>query len=254
MSANKRSKVFSNTLGAVLYRAVCILLVITALTSWSVSGLYAKYVSAGSVDENANVARIGIEQFKLIHRAKATTSRDYSKLVPGADIPAPHVSLKINSEVSYTLYLNITLTIPADLANSQSDYKHVCVAYTDDSGSVSDIVYFTVDSSKWVFVKTVSGTDSSDQTQQGDDAATGTDGNQVGATTSAQYTTITYVYKYTTNFVAGTTYDYTTNQLEIITGDVIYVSENYNREKLPANALEFSLGFDLYLKQYISEE
>lgn len=244
MSANKRGKSLGKSFGAMLYRAVCILLVFTVLTSWSVSGLYAKYVSGSSVDENANVARMGIEEFKLIDRAEATSARDFSKLVPGADIPAPHISLKINSEVSYTLYLKITLTIPSGLESMQSNDKHVCVAYTDDSGSVSNIVYFTVDSSKWEFVKTVSGTDSSDQTQQGDDA---TDGNQ----TTTATTTLTYVYKYKTNFVAGTTYDYTADsaQLKITTGDVIYVSQYYDKTN---SGSEFSLSFDAYLKQYIN--
>lgn len=67
----------------------------------------AKYVSSESSEGSGSVASLGIKLFEL-KEGSLLESVDYRQAVPGFDIPAPRISLHINSEVSYTLYLKVT--------------------------------------------------------------------------------------------------------------------------------------------------
>ena len=122
--------------GRTLYRVVCFLFALVALSAWAVSGVYAKYVSSDSINSTAGVARMGVKEFKISEHKVIDISEDFDKLakyqystlyeftndivdskpykaystvIPGLNIPKdPFVQLKIeNSEVSFELYIII---------------------------------------------------------------------------------------------------------------------------------------------------
>lgn len=128
------AKFIGQSLRRKLYWAVCILFALTALTVWSVSGVYAKYVDAASVNGSAGVAKMGIATFELmehelidisadldeitgdeinysslydLHPDNTVQNNTYSKVIPGTDIPKdPFINLQLSSnEVSYQLYV-----------------------------------------------------------------------------------------------------------------------------------------------------
>ena len=120
------------SVGGILYRTVGVLLVLTLLSIWLVSGLFAKYVTSGNDSDSAHVAGTGIVTFDVVeHKAEETGTNSgvyrllsgeqnevkgnlYSKVLPGVDIPKdPFVKLKlVNAEVAYTLYLQVTESNP----------------------------------------------------------------------------------------------------------------------------------------------
>ena len=127
------SKLSGQSFRRTLFRTVCILSTLVALTAWSVSGVYAKYVDVASMNGNAGVAYMGVKEFRLLeHKAdpivddnlqdmldvdrlykldltKTVLNNTYSKVIPGVDIPKdPFIELELQSnEVSYVLYLKV---------------------------------------------------------------------------------------------------------------------------------------------------
>lgn len=215
MSREKLNKINKQSFAGMLYRTVCLLLIVAIimLAVWSISRVYAKYVSFDNPNSSANVAGVGVEIFNLVQYGQAVAGIDYSKVVPGADIPGPHIQLKINSEVSYTLYVDVTI--------------HGCPTYLNDDGEEVDAVYFGL-TDKWEFVKSA---------------------DNGGYTTS----TYKYVVDNTNNvknyvFKAGVEHKYIdADEITVLQDDVIYVSELYRNSVDGA----FSLKFEAYIQQVL---
>ena len=203
--------------GSTLCRALCILLIVAMLVAWSVSGVYAKYVTADNSSNSANVAGVGVEIFNLVEHGKAIAGADYSKVIPGVDIPGPHIRLKINSEVSYTLYLEIT-------ARNFPTYINV-------DGQQVKVVYFDL-TDDWELVNTA----------------------QAGSNTTYTYK---YVVDKTNNvnnyvFKAGETHSYVDeDEITVLQNDVIYVSEKYSELYGNSDQLSFFLKFNAYVQQVV---
>ena len=195
-----------------LYRTVCILVALTALTVWAVSGVYAKYVDSASVDGSPGVAGMGVTKFRLVEHQVEDISDNlsealkedrlykltddylptgkgytYKKVIPGTDIPKdPLIELVLeNNEVSYELYLIVT----------------------ESDNFPEMITYELMD--EW--------------------EETETEG----------------VYRYNAVFFAGTPLD---TSIFILKDNKIKVSERFNSEE----NVSFSLTFTAYLQQYIS--
>lgn len=191
MSIDTNVKKTQFSVGNIIYWTIGILLVLTLLSIWLVTGLFAKYVSSAASDNEVRVAGTGGATLELLeHRAydaegyadayggeyrldltDEVRENNYTKVLPGVDIPKdPFVRLKIkNAEVDFELYIQIT----------ESEYFPEYVTY-----SVTD---------KWECV----------------DAANG-------------------IYKYKVYFDAGETYDFTgRNTIPILKSNKLFVSEHY---------------------------
>lgn len=103
-----RGKHIKTPLGRILFRASFILAGVAVIAAGSVS--YAKHLSAEEAKQSAGVANMGVTLFELVENGNAANDLriDYTKVVPGADIPGPHIRLKINSEVSWLLFVKVT--------------------------------------------------------------------------------------------------------------------------------------------------
>lgn len=205
-SLRKTAKRFS---GGIPVWAICILFVISLLAAWSVGEVYARYATSGDSDDTGNVASVGIESFELFEHGNGVESIDYTKVVPGADIPGPHVKLKIDAQVNYTLYVKVTSVNfpPAD----------------GDGNEVQTVSYSL--SETWRLVNTTT-------EQKGND----------------KYTVSTYEYIVGTEgentdcvFKAGTPYEM---EIKILKDDVIYISQYYDPD-----TTKFTLAFEAYLRQ-----
>lgn len=116
--------------GSILYWTVGSLLILTMLTTWLLSGFYAKYVTTDNVEDGARVARGGAV-YLWEHKAKETgknsgiyelleddddlvAKNKYKKVLPGVDIPKdPFVRLDLEkAEVDYVLYLEVIKSDP----------------------------------------------------------------------------------------------------------------------------------------------
>ena len=215
MSRNLSNKTKKQSLGSMLYRTACVLLALVMLTAWAVFGVYAKYATEGGSNDSAGVAKVGVEVFNLVQYGQTVAGIDYSKVVPGADIPGPHIQLKINSEVSYTLYLEIT--------------SSNCPIYLNVDGNEVKVVYFDL-TDKWELVKTVNE----------DNYTTCTYKYVVNVINGEK----DYVFK------AGVEHLYTdTNEITILQDDVIYVSERYAELNASNGESSFSLKFVTYVQQ-----
>ena len=213
MSREELININKRSFASVLFRTACILLIITILAVWSVSVVFARFVNSDNSNNSADVAGVGVEVFNLVEYGQAVAGIDYSKVVPGADIPGPHIRLKINSEVSYALYIDITV--------------HNKPTYINDDGEEVDAVYFDL-TDNWEFVKAV---------------------ENGGYTTS----TYKFVVDKTNNvknyvFKAGEEHTYVgNNEITILQDDVIYVSEFYRNSGNGA----FSLKFEAYIQHVL---
>ena len=218
MSRDKNSKKSKSSINNIMYRTVGTLFVLTMLSLWLLSGLFAKYVVTGNAKGSARVANDGILKFELLeHEANETyehsgiyeldsskevnentygeeiNGKTYGKVIPGVDIPKdPFIRLKLDkNEVSYELFVKVTKSDP----------------FPED-----DVTYKLTDNWKWV--KTEDGVDT---------------------------------YQYVTNegkpyiFLAGTPFDDT---IYILENNKLEVSEHY-----VAKDGEFSLTFSAYMKQ-----
>lgn len=205
------------SVGSTLWRALCILLIVAILVVLSVSGVYAKYATSDNSSNSANVAGVGVEIFNLVEHGKAVAGADYSKVIPGVDIPGPHVQLKINSEVSYTLYLQITTrNFPI---------------YINVDGEQVKVVYFDV-TDNWELINTV----------------------EVGGNTTYTYKYVVDNTDNTKNYVfkAGVEHTYVeANEITVLKDDVIYVSERYSELYGNSENLSFLLKFEAYIQQVL---
>ena len=113
-----RGKLIKSSLGRKLLRASFILVGIAVVAAGTVS--YAKYISGKESKQSAGIANMGVELFELVEYGNPVNDLkiDYTKVVPGADIPGPHIRLMINSEVSWTLFVRVTQTgLPLKFVN-----------------------------------------------------------------------------------------------------------------------------------------
>ena len=141
MRSGKYIKKSQRSVGAIVQWTVGSLLVLTLLSTWLVSGLYARYMVSDSRYDTARVASTGIGKLELWEHfaeetdtnsgiyhltAKTATGNEYNKVLPGVDIPKdPTISLQINkAEVRYALYVKVTESEPFP--------DHVTYSLTDD--------------------------------------------------------------------------------------------------------------------------
>ena len=216
MSRDELNKINKPPFGSTLSCTVCILLVVAILVAWSVSGVFAKYVTSDNSSNSAGVAGVGVEIFSLAEHGQTVVGFDYSNVVPGVDIPGPHIQLKINSSVSYTLYLKVT--------------TFNCPTYIDVEGEQVQVVYFDM-TADWEPVESVT-----------------VDGYTVSTykfVVGTADTVSNYVFK------AGEEYSYVDdNEITILKDDVIYVSERYG-EFRDSEDLSFSIKFEAYILQVL---
>lgn len=208
---------------SILYWAVCIIIVLT-LIGLTLGEVYAKYISSNNSDDSANVANVGVEVFELVEHGEEKNTQYYydcKKIIPGVDIPGPHVKLKINSEVSYALYVKVTVP------NAK------CIKYGNDGNSPTEeqTVTFSV-LSEW---------GSPVETQEVKDK------------TSNVLLYTVYTYKYATVFKPATEYNYTKDEgalgeIKVLEGDVVKVSQYF---KPDSEDFSFSLAFEAYIRQVI---
>ena len=131
MSRGKYAKKTQLSVGNIIYWMVGVLLILTMLTIWLVSGLFAKYVISDNRGDSAHVASTGIKKLELLeHKANEFPEEDsgeyrldldtevtrnaYEKVLPGVDIPKdPFIRLELDkAEVDYELYIKVTESNP----------------------------------------------------------------------------------------------------------------------------------------------
>lgn len=279
MSGGKLTK---TSIGKILLRTLPFLLGIAIIVVGSVS--YAKYVSSHAIDDSASTAGMGIEIFELDKYGSQETNVDYTQIVPGADIPGPHIKLRINSEVSYTLYVKVTETgfpvpVEADKENKNSLYYSTRNAIVgnikDKDGNTTPHEVISYDmSSRWAWVATELGE------INGVKYCTKTYKYNVVGDVSESTVSSDYIFKPTTkyNYTDVDVKDYTTlKELQLLANDSIFISQYYGdyvygdyerdengKPKLDANGnlvyeegvyqqtQKFSLSFKAYIKQVLN--
>ncbi len=110
-----------------IFRLAAILLILTLVSSWFISGLLAKYVNRQSFEDAGRVAKTG-RVAVLEHEAvlsgglytldmsSVVTGNTYTAVLPGTDIPKdPYVYLDGSQEVAYALYVEIYTNVPAEV-------------------------------------------------------------------------------------------------------------------------------------------
>lgn len=245
-----RGKILKKTYRSILYWSVCALIVIT-LVAFAISEVYAKYVTSGGLNDSANVAGVGVEVFELVghgdHGTEDTfvaewnnTGRKYecNLLIPGVDIPGPHVKLKINSDVSYTLYIKVK--VPKNVG-CLSFVNAVDQPLPDDEevDDKEEKTVFLKMNRHWVEERAYR--------EKSDDY-------------------IVYTFKYSLTdaatvpdyvFKAGVEYVHDTDEteIEILNDDRIYVSDKFDYSAFKhetVNAVDFTLSFEAYIRQVIA--
>ena len=125
MNRIKYDKKSQHSVYNIIFRAVGILLTLTMLSLWLVSGIFAKYVIAYPYSDAANVAGTGAHILLLEHEAslengiytldtsEEVTANTYEKVIPGVDIAKdPFIRLNIDSAVQYELYIKVIESNP----------------------------------------------------------------------------------------------------------------------------------------------
>lgn len=126
MDKSKYDKKSQLTAQNIVIWTVGILLMLTTLSTWLVSNLFAKYVINDTSENSATVAAGGAVVELWEHKANLNNGiyeldeatevigYTYNKVIPGVDIAKdPFVRLEIsNAEVSYALYVQITESNP----------------------------------------------------------------------------------------------------------------------------------------------
>lgn len=155
--ADSRNRKQSMSVQGILYYAVAGLFVLTMLSVWMVSGLYAKYTTVGSELDSARVGK-GLQLQLLEHEAELVNGEyvlhdgknntddvevaknTYSKVLPGVDIRKdPFVRLSGTCEVDYRLYVQITEeNFPSYENKNGESVKAVTYDVTDDWEYVPD--------------------------------------------------------------------------------------------------------------------
>lgn len=234
----------------VLVWAICVLLVITTITTWSVSGVYAKYIYGDSINGSAGVAHMGVIKFELTEHKFIDISNDlkkvaeydrlymldlentvtggegntYTKVIPGVDIPKdPFINLVLDSnEVSYELYLKV----------EEKDFPTTLL----EDGETRVIDY-------WLTADWEKADDNKDQ-KSGLYKFVGTIENVINNGFFAAGT------KYTFQYSAEKTNN---TSIRILEDNIIKVSEHFNSEPdINNQPTQFSLTFTAYLQQVIN--
>ena len=156
MRTDNNAKRTKRSVGALVYMAVGVLLTLTLLTTWFLSGLYAKYVVSGNRSDSAQVAGAGVVKLELwehsavlkdgVYELDQTAEVDknsYGKVIPGVDIAKdPFIKLELQDPpVDYELYLNVT----------ENNFP----TYTTGGKSVKAVTYELRE--EWEFVKEQNG-------------------------------------------------------------------------------------------------
>lgn len=125
MNEFENTKKSKHSVNNILFWSVGILLIVTMLSSWFVSGLFAKYIVTETYADAAIVAGAS-GQLKLLeheaslengeyklNQAKEVTGNTYEKVIPGVDIAKdPFIKLDIDSKFTYELYVKVIKSNP----------------------------------------------------------------------------------------------------------------------------------------------
>ena len=221
-----RGNIMKKPLGRILFWTICIVLAVAVCTAGSIS--YAKYISSENMNDHSDVANMGVELFELQEHGVLRQNVDLTQVVPGADIDGPHIRLKINSEVSYTLFLRI---IHDEFPES---YK-----YIDEEGveNVVDTVYYTVMKDQWTLYEAYKDGDKYVEVYQ--------------FVVSNENGEKDHVFK------ASTPYNYTyygegaMGEITVLLGDVIYISQYYDYTfvRNQGHTKDFTISFEAFIRQ-----
>ena len=228
----------------ILLRTAFVLVGVTVFAVGSFS--LARYVSSEEAESSAGVARLGIKVFEL-KDGDLRANIDYTQVVPGFDIPVPCISLHLESEVSYTLYLKVTEGSDVGAVHDWSDPLFTmgnAIKGLDDKGNTHDVVSYSM-APWWSYMAT----DADDYVENGMtyhvkyyryNLAADTDhGGSAAPDVKADYM-----------FKAGEEYNYTAGEagmIELLNGGAIIISQYYGvRDDDPPR---FSLGFEAYIRQ-----
>lgn len=162
MDRTKYGKNSKRSFGNIIYWTAGALLILTMISTWLLSGLFAKYVNTEAYSESARVAAGGVIDlweheatlnngiYELDENVKIKKNT-YNKVIPGVDIAKdPFVSIDLqNAEVSYELYVQVTeskefpatvtysLTNDWELVNaSKGIYKYKSILNKGFSGDI----------------------------------------------------------------------------------------------------------------------
>ena len=227
MSGGRFGNALKQPLGKFLFWLTFGLILFTLLTAGVAS--YAKYVSSQESNNVAGVADMGIEIFELKEHGVTFDNVDLTKVVPGVDIPGPHIKLKMYSEVSWAVYVKVTERgFPvADELDYRPGNK---ITGRGNDGRLHNVVIYDV-SADWELVDVEKSKDP--------------DG------------TMHYVktYRYNEVFQPATSYDLTdsTTAIQFLAGEYIFISEHYgnydyeNGGNKPGP--QFGLTFEAYIRQ-----
>lgn len=247
------AKLFKQSSRRALYWVVCILLVLTVLTSWSVSGVYAKYVDSASATDYAGVAHMGIPKFELLEHKSIDISDEldkivgaennyrslyeldftttvlnnsYEKVIPGIDIPKdPFINLVLqNNEVNYELYIKVE--------ESENFPEYVMYALTDDWEKADENKDQTAGLYKYVGKVT---------------------GEKYGIKNGIFVAGTEYKFEYSVTKNEDNSITKADSSIHILKGDKLKVSEHFNSEPdEKGNPTKFSLTFTAYLQQILN--
>lgn len=208
-------------------------LAVSAVGSFSL----ARYISSGGMDDSATVADLGIKIYKFSDRQALVENIDFTQVVPGADIPAPHIELKLQSEVSYTLFVKVTTTGFSQWETDTQDNTKIIGAKVigkNHNDKEHEWVKYTL-GERWDYV-----TSSYD-----DENNVRTSTYKYNLATDVKNDPADYVFKPTKS------YDFTgDDELQILDGDVIYISQYYDHKK----AEKFTLSFETYIHQVLTTQ
>lgn len=125
MERNKHIKKSKHSVHNIKFWSVGSLLIITTLSVWLVSGLFAKYVITDTYADSASVAPAGsnIELWEheanlengiyVLNEGVTKNTNEYKKVLPGVDIAKdPFIRLNLNSDVTYELYIKVVESNP----------------------------------------------------------------------------------------------------------------------------------------------
>lgn len=265
-------KFIKTTVGKVLLRTLPLLLGAAVFVAGSVS--LAKYVYTSSLNDSAGTASIGIEVFELDQYGSTEQYIDYTQIVPGSDIPGPHIKLRLNSEVSYTLYVQVTETgdfpLPKDDKDPlySSNRNAIKGDVRDKNGAVSkhEVISYSM-SSRWKLIETVIG-----KMEDGTKCCTKTYKFNVEGSVGSNDKDSDYMFKPATkyNYTNVETENYTTlYELPVLEFDAIIVSQYYgdyvyggyeDKNGKPEyvdggyqQKQKFYISFNAYIKQVVNE-
>lgn len=229
----------------ILFRTALVLTGIAVSAAGSFS--LAKYISAEEAANKASVAGMGVMVFEL-ENGKRSANIDYTQVVPGYDISVPRISLHLDSEISYTLYLAVTESSDVGGVHDWTDPELAngnAIIGRDTNGDFCEVVSYSM-ASWWNFLglrrreeNGVAYTVKYYSYNLGKDTEHG--GN---ASANDNYM-----------FKAGVEYNFTgaggaEKTIGLIQNDSIFISEYYG--VLDNTPPQFSLAFEAYIQQTLS--